>query len=187
MQLAKAVGVSYGDVLRWETVGAQDEGSFILDKLAEVLDVEASFLAGTYTRAVDSIAGRVVEARTAAGLTQHQLSVAVGVSRESVYAWETSARQPQLRHVEPLARALGVSIEWLVTGKRETPQTYQQAVIAQEPVAYWRLNDAIGANTASAVIGAPGTYVNGRLQPDGTYVFDLPSTTNPSTEESSDD
>lgn len=50
-------------------------------------------------------------ARTDAGLTQLELSSRLGCSRSLIAQWETGRSRPTLSQVEPLAEALGLSID----------------------------------------------------------------------------
>ena len=50
------------------------------------------------------------------GLTQGKLAEAIGVTDKAVSKWETSRGLPDISLVEPLARALGVSVAELLTG-----------------------------------------------------------------------
>ena len=47
-------------------------------------------------------------------MTQTDLAAKVGVSMKTVQAWEGRHAQPRLRHVTPLAEALGVSTDELM-------------------------------------------------------------------------
>ncbi len=47
-------------------------------------------------------------------MTQTDLARKVGVSMKTVQAWEAKRAQPRLRHVPPLAEALGVPAEELL-------------------------------------------------------------------------
>jgi transcriptional regulator with XRE-family HTH domain len=49
--------------------------------------------------------------RKAAGLSMEELAEAVGVAKSMIHYWETGANLPRASHLEPLARALGVSYE----------------------------------------------------------------------------
>lgn len=51
------------------------------------------------------------------GLTQKALADAVGVTDKAVSKWETGRGLPDLSLLEPIARALGVSIAELLTGE----------------------------------------------------------------------
>lgn len=51
------------------------------------------------------------------GLTQSQLAEIIGVSDKAVSKWETSKGLPDISLVEPLSKALGVSVMELMSGK----------------------------------------------------------------------
>ena len=50
------------------------------------------------------------------GITQLQLAEAIGVSSKAVSKWETAKGLPDITLIEPLARALGVSVMELMSG-----------------------------------------------------------------------
>ena len=57
---------------------------------------------------------RLAEARRARGFTQEQLAAASGVHRVTIARLETGAVAPNLKTLERLAVALGVSIDRLI-------------------------------------------------------------------------
>lgn len=61
---------------------------------------------------------RIIDSRARAGLSQDALAHIVGVSQGAVSRWEADAREPQLRHLIPLANALGVTVESLLPGQQ---------------------------------------------------------------------
>lgn len=66
------------------------------------------------------MATRIRVARKRAGITQHQLSERMYVTRGAVANWEINARpKPSLAHLVRLALVLDVSFEWLATGRGE--------------------------------------------------------------------
>ena len=54
--------------------------------------------------------------REAKGLTQTQLAEEIGVSSKAVSKWETAKGLPDITLIEPLAKALGVSVMELMSG-----------------------------------------------------------------------
>ncbi|MBQ3602212.1 MAG: helix-turn-helix domain-containing protein [Clostridia bacterium] len=50
------------------------------------------------------------------GLTQNQLAEQIGVSSKAVSKWETAKGLPDISLIEPLAKALGVSVMELISG-----------------------------------------------------------------------
>lgn len=66
-----------------------------------------------------TIGEKIRAARVAAGLTQKQLGLAVGIENEkvaenTVQKWEYGKQAPSLQYLRPLANALKVSIDYLV-------------------------------------------------------------------------
>lgn len=66
---------------------------------------------------MDSIGKRLARARKDQGLTQPALAQRAGVSKGAVGNIEAGMRVGSARIVEALARALGVSVRWLVGGE----------------------------------------------------------------------
>lgn len=67
--------------------------------------------------------------RERAGLSMEELAKAVGVSRQSLFAWETGKAWPSSMYLQPMARALGCTVEDLFRDppdnqdfNREVPQ-----------------------------------------------------------------
>ncbi len=54
------------------------------------------------------------------GITQLQLALEIGVSSKTVSKWETSKGLPDITLIEPLSKALGVSVMELMSGNRVT-------------------------------------------------------------------
>lgn len=66
-----------------------------------------------------SINARVRHARKAAGISQSRLAQILGVTRSACSQWESPAgTTPRRERLEQLAAVLGVSYEWLATGRR---------------------------------------------------------------------
>jgi transcriptional regulator with XRE-family HTH domain len=56
-------------------------------------------------------AGRLLELRSKAGLTQWQLAEKAGVKRDAIARWERGMREPSWSNVVALANALAVSTD----------------------------------------------------------------------------
>ena len=58
---------------------------------------------------------KIYYCRKKAGLSQDALAEAVGVSRQAISKWELGAAVPETPKLVPLAAALGVSVDWLLS------------------------------------------------------------------------
>ena len=65
-----------------------------------------------------SLGDRIIELRTACGLSQNQLAKAMEVSRQAVSKWETGQSVPDSVKMIHLAEVLDTDIEYLTTGRR---------------------------------------------------------------------
>ena len=65
-----------------------------------------------------SIGERIMELRTAAGMSQLELSRVMEVSRQAVSKWETDQSNPDAANLIRLAEILDTDIEYLTTGRR---------------------------------------------------------------------
>ena len=62
------------------------------------------------------------EFREKKGLTQADLAEKIGVSSKTISKWETSKGLPDIRLLQPLAQALGISVIELMNGEQITNQ-----------------------------------------------------------------
>ena len=72
---------------------------------------------------------KIYYCRKKAGLSQDALAEAVGVSRQAISKWELGAAVPETSKLVPLAAALGVSVDWLLSEdapEDETPGGSQE-------------------------------------------------------------
>ena len=76
---------------------------------------------------------RLRRLRLAAGLSRHALGDAIGCAKATVYGWEIRGLTPLASHIEPLARAFGVSADYLLTG--EECAELQRALLRLETAA----------------------------------------------------
>lgn len=67
------------------------------------------------------IGHRIVEARTLAGLSSAELGAHLGVTDDTVAAWESGRLAPRSNILVRVAGVLGVSLSWLVMGHGVAP------------------------------------------------------------------
>lgn len=75
-----------------------------------------------------TLARRIREAREAAGLTQAELAKSFGIEPKAISQWEREnmlakrkPTRPDIDKIPALAERLGVTVEWLLTGKSTPP------------------------------------------------------------------
>ncbi len=68
-----------------------------------------------------TLGDRLAAAREAAGLSQTELAVQLGVKPEALDAWENDWKEPRANRLQMLAGLLGVSLRWLLTGVGDGP------------------------------------------------------------------
>lgn len=69
---------------------------------------------------------RIAEKRKENGLSQEALGEELGVSRQSVYKWESGSDLPEIEKLIAMSRLFGVTIGWLL-GVEEAPPTPEPA------------------------------------------------------------
>lgn len=69
----------------------------------------------------DTLGGRIVSAREAAGLTTAQLARRLGVKSATLQNWETDRSEPRSNKLFMLAGLLNVSPTWLINGLGAAP------------------------------------------------------------------
>jgi transcriptional regulator with XRE-family HTH domain len=70
-----------------------------------------------------SIGGRIRERRAALNLTQTELARRLETDAITVSRWERDNSIPRTDTLEKIARAIDVSIDWLVTGSEHVART----------------------------------------------------------------
>lgn len=63
-----------------------------------------------------SLGRRIKAARTLSGLEQIELAELIGIGRASIGSWERGETQPNATQFVRIARATGMTIEWLAEG-----------------------------------------------------------------------
>ena len=67
-----------------------------------------------------TIGQRIAAKRRELGLSQEALGAELGVSRQSIYKWESDASVPEIDKLIVLSRRFGVTVGWLL-GQDEAP------------------------------------------------------------------
>lgn len=77
---------------------------------------------------IHSLGTRVREARRARRLTQEDLAHLAGVRAGTVFRTETDKSVPRAESLAAIANVLGVSVDWLLTGKGDGPDVHAPRV-----------------------------------------------------------
>ena len=67
---------------------------------------------------MSSLHERIALARKARHLSQANFAERLGVTRTACSHWETGRAKPSTKHIEKIAKLLGIDINWLVGGVR---------------------------------------------------------------------
>ncbi|MDT4842937.1 helix-turn-helix protein [compost metagenome] len=73
-----------------------------------------------YFEGMNTISDRIALARKAKDLNQSELARMLKVSPQAVQSWESGKSQPRGPRIEALAHALGISVQFLMTGVEPT-------------------------------------------------------------------
>lgn len=68
---------------------------------------------------METINDRITASRQAQKMSKAELARRIGISHASVSKWESGLNQPKGRYLNDLAAALGVTVDWLLTGDGE--------------------------------------------------------------------
>lgn len=79
----------------------------------------------------DTLGGRIVSGREAAGLTTAQLARRLGVKSATLQNWETDRSEPRSNKLFMLAGLLNVSPTWLINGLGAAPSDDSAASVDQ--------------------------------------------------------
>ncbi len=66
-----------------------------------------------------TLGNRIIELRKQKNFSQEYVAELLDISRQAVYKWEKDLSSPDTAHLIKLAEILGVSVEYLATGKTE--------------------------------------------------------------------
>ncbi|WP_429091802.1 LexA family protein [Aeromonas veronii] len=75
---------------------------------------------------METINDRISARRRAQKMSQDELAKRIGITRVSISKWESGLNQPKGRYLNDLAEALGVTVDWLLTGSGDTPELAEE-------------------------------------------------------------
>ncbi|MCL2369034.1 MAG: helix-turn-helix domain-containing protein [Oscillospiraceae bacterium] len=70
-----------------------------------------------------TLGGKILALRKARGLSQEQLSVEIGVSRQAISKWELGEAVPDVENIIQLSKLFGVTTDYLLLAASEAPVT----------------------------------------------------------------
>ncbi len=79
----------------------------------------------------DTMGGRLLRARDAAGMSINELARRLGVQVTTVQAWENDRSQPRANRLSMLAGVLHVSLSWLLHGVGSGPNDESRVELVQ--------------------------------------------------------
>ena len=79
-----------------------------------------------------SFGRRIIELRTACGLSQYQLAKLLDVSRQAVSKWENDQAVPDTLKMIKLSDVLDTDIEYLATGRKRTTNDFPVVLSSTE-------------------------------------------------------
>lgn len=68
-----------------------------------------------------TVGERILVAARVKGVTQAELAEKLGLTQTAVSSWKKEGRNPPSKHIPEIARVLGVSVEYLMTGDENPP------------------------------------------------------------------
>ncbi|MDO5686465.1 MAG: helix-turn-helix domain-containing protein [Neisseria sp.] len=151
-------------------------GDDMLDVISESFGVTKAWIEGEDTDA--TIHQRIKQARTAKGMTLEQVGAAVGVSTQAAQQWEKeeNATAPRAGRLREIAKALGVSPEWLQFGIGDNDEG-QGGLIAHDDITSFDLYD-IKASCGAGVINSEFPDFVRRIDIPNTHLYTLFGTDN---------
>ena len=79
---------------------------------------------------LSDLAKRIRGQREKRGLKQQDIAHALGISPQAVSKWERGENAPDIAALAPLARLLGVSVDWILAAKDEAKDVFEATVFA---------------------------------------------------------
>lgn len=115
---------------------------------------------------------RLEKLRADVGMSQEQFADAVGVSRQTVYRWETDYSRPSLDNISAICEVLGVKKESFLNYLSDDKDTLYNAASETDPVTSMMTpidEMSIAATEVSYVVDLPGSAQNECSDTCGMY------------------
>jgi len=107
-----------------------------------------------------TIGQRIAQKRKESGLSQEALGEELGVSRQSIYKWESDAAIPEIEKLIALSKRFGVTVGWLL-GVEEPPAEGEQSGGELSEAQLKMVEEIVGRYTAA--LPKPGPVWKKRL------------------------
>lgn len=62
-------------------------------------------------------------------ITQKQIGIHLGIEQPTIAKWKSRGTNPPAELIEPIAELLGVSVQWLMTGKESEISEEEQKIL----------------------------------------------------------
>lgn len=72
---------------------------------------------------MDPVVSRIIEAMAERGLDQKGLASQIGIRPQAITEWKKGVTASYTKYLPQIASALGVTVEYLVTGEKKKPAT----------------------------------------------------------------
>lgn len=108
-----------------------------------------------------SLGERIRERRTAKRLTLQQVGDTFGINRASVSDWENNKTRPDLDRLVELARVLGTSTDFLLTGRQTTTTVPEWPFQDIEPSRWAALPDRVKGKIEGRVLAQVEEWEDG--------------------------
>lgn len=120
-QVANDLGLS-PQRFNFYVTGRREPDHTTLLQLADYFDVSVDYLLGRSDEDISPRANNIRAARIAAGFSQKQVALEVGVAPPTVSQWESGVKNPAGRNLQMMANLFGVSVDYLI-GRSPDPES----------------------------------------------------------------
>lgn len=106
------------------------------------------------------LSDKIVFCRIKSGISQDRLADLIGVPVKTLSEWESGEALPELRHLPPLARALHVTTDWLLSEDEPEPEPETDAAPPCSPYRDSSNAKEVKKSWVDSVPGTAGRLIN---------------------------